>query len=95
MSGTTRHPWFTQVRAVEPADRVDRDGGALALVGTSVVRLSPLAVALLDACAQDWTEPAVLAEALVARFGESDGDAVDATRAVLVTLADEGLVELR
>ena len=77
------------------ADRVDRDGAAVVLVGRAVVRLSPLATTLLDLCA-DWTELPALTEALVERFGDApDGaDPAAATLAALTTLRDLGLVDL-
>lgn len=95
MTETPRHTGFTRVRAVPPADRVDRDGSALVLVGTSVVRLSSLAVAALDGCGHGWTDPADLADGLVTRFGRAESDAVSSTRVLLLALADEGLLELQ
>ena len=76
-------------------DRVDRNGEAAVLVERRVVRLSPLAVALVDRCA-DWAEEGDLAVELVRRFGEPpDGtSALQATRGALQDLAAEGLVDL-
>jgi hypothetical protein len=76
------------------ADRVDREGEAVVLVGDRAVRLSAVATAVVDAC-PDWTHADDLAARLVARFGPPPGaDAARATRAVLAELAREGLVDL-
>ena len=76
------------------ADRVDREGEAVVLVGDRAVRLSAVATAVVDAC-PDWTHVDDLAARLVARFGPPPGaDAARATRAVLAELAREGLVDL-
>ena len=93
MRDAARHPGVV-VRAVPPTERLDRDGEALALVGTDVVRLSPVAVAVLDACAQ-WTDPAELVPALVARFGPPDGDAEAAVQSVLDALVDRRLLAMQ
>jgi hypothetical protein len=76
-------------------DRVDRDGEAAVLVDRRVVRLSPLAVALVDAC-PDWVPDDELAAVLVARFGQPQdaGSALESTRAALRDLAAQGLVDL-
>jgi len=75
-------------------DRVDRSGEAVVLVGRRVVRLSPLAVSLLDGC-EDWTSDVTLAGALVARFGPPPGGQtpLESTRVALRDLEAEGLVE--
>jgi hypothetical protein len=77
------------------ADRVDRDGEAVVLVDRRVVRLSPLAVALLAAC-DDWAADQELADQLVSRFGvPPDGLApLESTRAALLDLESQGLVDL-
>jgi hypothetical protein len=76
-------------------DRVDRDGEAAVLVDRRVVRLSPLAVTLVDACTE-WADERDLAEALVARFGPPpEGTSpLESTRAALRELAAQGLVDL-
>ncbi len=75
-------------------DRVDRAGEAVVLVGRRVVRLSPLAVSLLDGC-EDWTADVTLASALVAQFGTPPGGQtpLESTQAALRDLEAEGLVE--
>ncbi|KQU69283.1 hypothetical protein ASD62_15545 [Phycicoccus sp. Root563] len=93
MSGGPRHTGV-RVRAVPPRERLDRDGEAIALVGTSVLRLSAVAVAVLDGCADTWTDPAELSAMLRARFGAPDGDADVALRSLVETLAGAGLLEL-
>jgi hypothetical protein len=76
-------------------DRVDRQGEAVVLVDREVVRLSPLAVELVDRCAE-WTDESDLAGAVVARFGPPP-EGVDPTLATveaLRALHDRGVVEL-
>jgi hypothetical protein len=84
-----------RARYLPAADRVDRDGEAVLLVDREVVRISALATALLDACVE-WTPAAELAATLLAEFGPTpEGvDPITATEAALVTLRDQGLVEL-
>ena len=84
-----------RARYLPAADRVDRDGEAVLLVDREVVRISALATALLDACV-DWTPVSELAETLLTEFGPTpEGvDPLAATEAALVTLRDQGLVEL-
>ena len=84
-----------RARYLPAADRVDRDGEAVLLVGRDVVRLSALATTLLDACS-DWTPVSELVDVLLAEFGPTpEGvDPAVATNAALRTLADQGLVEL-
>jgi hypothetical protein len=76
-------------------DRVDRHDEAVVLVDRQVVRLSPLAVELVDRCA-DWTDEAVLTQAALDRFGPPpEGvDPRQATRDALTALRDRGVVEL-
>ena len=76
-------------------DRVDRGGEAAVLVGRRVVRLGPLAVSLVDACAE-WTLDEDLAALLVARHGAPpEGTSpLESTRDALRDLAAEGLVDL-
>jgi hypothetical protein len=75
-------------------DRVDRDGEAVVLVGRQVVRLSPLAVCLVDACI-DWAQDRELAAELVRRFGEPpETDPLESTRSALRDLAAQELVDL-
>ncbi|MFC8501951.1 hypothetical protein ACFUC1_06295 [Pedococcus sp. NPDC057267] len=83
-----------RARRLPVADRVDRDGESVVLVGREVVRLSALATTLLDAC-PDWTEEERLVAVLVERFGAppgGDDPAVLVARA-LDTLTGHGLVE--
>ena len=83
-----------RARALPSLDRVDREGGAVVLVGRQVVRLSALATAVLDAC-PEWCAVENLAGALVTQFGEPPSDdARSVTEAVLMELRDQGLVEL-
>ena len=83
-----------RARALPVLDRLDREGGAVVLLGRQVVRLSPLAAALLDAC-DDWRGVEELAGQLVAQFGDPpSGDARSMTAAALTELRDQGLVEL-
>lgn len=67
----------------------------MVLVDRDVVRLSPLAVELVDRCAE-WTEESDLTLAMVARFGPPpEGvDPTVATVAALRALHDRGLVDL-
>lgn len=104
MTGAPRHGSTSLVRAVPPVERLDRDGEAVALVGTAVVRLSALAVVVLDTCWPASVRVEDLAAVLVERFGQpgdgaetdgTSGDAVAATLEVLEALAAQGLVELR
>lgn len=84
-----------RARRLPVLDRVDRQGEAVVLVGRDVVRLSPLAVELVDHCAE-WTDTSELARAVVARFGPPP-EGVDPTAATvdaLTALQDQGLVEL-
>ncbi|NYG07550.1 hypothetical protein BJ986_002037 [Phycicoccus badiiscoriae] len=84
-----------RARYLPAADRVDRDGEAVVLVGREVVRLSALATTLVDSCVE-WTGAAELVDVLLAVFGPTpEGvDAVVATDVALRTLATQGLVEL-
>lgn len=84
-----------RARYLPAADRVDRDGEAVLLVGREVVRLSALATTLIDSC-PDWTPVSELAEVLLTAFGPTpEGvDPVAATDLALRTLADQGLLEL-
>jgi hypothetical protein len=84
-----------RARYLPAADRVDRDGEAVLLVGREVVRISALATTLLDSC-PDWTPVSDLVDVLLAAFGPTpEGvDPVAATEAALLTLRDQGLVEL-
>ena len=83
-----------KARALPVLDRVDRDGEAVVLLGRQVVRLSPLAAAVLDAC-EEWRGVEELAGQLVAQFGDPpSGDARSMTTAALTELRDQGLVEL-
>lgn len=84
-----------RARALPVLDRVDRQGQAVVLVDRDVVRLSPLAVELVDRCAE-WTEESDLTLAMVARFGPPpEGvDPTVATVAALRALHDRGLVDL-
>lgn len=84
-----------RVRARPVADRVDRDGEAVVLLGRGVVRLSALGTTLLDACAE-WTTSDELTEVLVRAFGSPPAgqDPAEGTRAALRSLASQGLVEL-
>lgn len=83
-----------RARALPVTDRVDRDGEAVVLVGRQVVRLSALAVAVVDAC-DEWRDLDALTEELVTQFGEPPADdARSVTAAALTELRDQGLVEL-
>ena len=84
-----------RARRLPVTDRIDRGGEAVGLVDRQVVRLSSLAVELMDRCA-DWTEEAVLTQAALARFGPPpEGvDPRQATLAALAALRDRGVVEL-
>lgn len=92
MTGAPRRTGAAPVRAIPPDERLDRDGEAIALVGTDVVRLSALAVVVLDAC-PSWTDPTELAPVLVARFGPPEGDPVAAVQSVLDALVGRRLLE--
>ena len=98
MTVAPRHTGASLVRVVPPRERLDRDGEAVVLVGTSVVRLSALAVLVLDTCSSAETTVDDLTTVLVGRFGlpgdGAGGDVAAATREVLRALAGEGLVEL-
>lgn len=84
-----------RARCLPAADRVDRDGESVLLVGREVVRLSALATTLLDSC-PDWTPVSELVDVLLTAFGPTpEGvDPVAATGSALRTLAAQGLVEL-
>lgn len=83
-----------RARTLPVTDRVDRDGEAVVLAGRQVVRLSALATAVVDACAE-WRDLDALTEVLVAQFGEPpDDDVRSRTAAALTELRDQGLVEL-
>ena len=84
-----------KARALPAADRVDRDGEAVLLVGREVVRLSALATTLVDSC-PDWTPVSELVDVLLAAFGPTpEGvDPAAATEVALRTLANQGLLEL-
>lgn len=84
-----------RARRLPVLDRVDRDGESVVLVGREVVRLSPLAVRLLDECSE-WTDQASLTAALLQAFGEPPAgvDPQAATVEALTTLCAQGLVEL-
>lgn len=84
-----------RARRLPVLDRVDRDGEAVVLVGREVVRLSPLAVRLLDECSE-WTDQVSLTAALLQAFGEPPAgvDPQAATVEALTTLGAQGLVEL-
>lgn len=83
-----------RVRRLPVADRVDRDGACVVLVGSTVVRLSPVATLLLDRCA-DWTEVDTLEGHLVAELGDPpDGvDAQQAAESTVDALVAQGLLE--
>ena len=83
-----------RARRLPVADRVDRDGESVVLVGREVVRLSALATTLLDACV-DWTEEELLVPVLLDRFGPppEGGDPAALVEDALATLARHGLVD--
>ncbi|GAB3433736.1 hypothetical protein GCM10027517_00990 [Phycicoccus ginsengisoli] len=83
-----------RARRLPVADRVDRDGESVVLVGREVVRLSALATTLLDSCSE-WTEEERLVTVLVDRFGAppEGGDAAVLVSEALATLTRHGLVE--
>ena len=85
-----------RARRLPVADRVDRDGESVVLVGREVVRLSALATALLDAC-PDWTEEEQLVAVLLDRFGPppGGGDPVVLVQDALTALARHRLVDRR
>jgi hypothetical protein len=84
-----------KARRLPVADRVERDGESVVLVDRQVVRLSELATALLELCAE-WATPHELAGGLLDRVGEPPAgvDPVVAVESALRALHDEGLVEL-
>lgn len=93
-NGATGATGGTKARALAVDDQVVRDGESVVLVGQRVILLSALATTLLQAC-PDWTDLLALTEHLLARFGPpQDGDAVEATRAAVHELHEQGLVEL-
>ena len=55
------------IRAVQPVDRLERDGRVVLLYERKVLELSPIADAAIQ-CAGDWTDLATLTERLVTRF---------------------------
>lgn len=84
-----------RARRLPVQDRVDRDGEAVVLVDRRVVRLSPLAVELVDRCS-DWTDVRDLTRAALDRFGPPP-EGVDphgATFEALTSLSDQGVLEL-
>ncbi|MDU0312812.1 hypothetical protein RKE38_03870 [Phycicoccus sp. M110.8] len=83
-----------RARRLPVADRVDRDGESVVLVGREVVRLSALATALLDEC-WDWAEEERLVAVLVDRFGPppDGGDPAVLVEEALATLSEHRLVE--
>ena len=84
-----------KARSLPAADRVDRDGEAVLLVGREVVRLSALATTLVDSF-PDWTPVSALVDVLLTAFGPTpEGvDPAAATEVALRTLANQGLLEL-
>jgi hypothetical protein len=84
-----------KARRLPVTDRIDRHGEAVVLVGREVVRLSPLAVELVDRCS-DWTDDGDLTQAALDRFGPPP-EGVDpraATLEALTALRDRGVLEL-
>jgi hypothetical protein len=84
-----------KARRLPVTDRIDRHGEAVVLVGREVVRLSPLAVELVDRCS-DWTDDSDLTQAALDRFGPPP-EGVDpraATLEALTALRDRGVLEL-
>lgn len=83
-----------RARRLPVADRVDRDGESVVLVGREVVRLSALATALLDEC-WGWAEEERLVAVLVERFGAppGGGDPAALVAEALATLGEHRLVE--
>jgi hypothetical protein len=85
----------SRVRRRPVVDAYVEDGRAavFALDG-DVVALSELATWAWSALTEDWTEVAVLSEALVAEFGEPEGvEALVATDGVVEILVGHGLAE--
>lgn len=83
-----------RVRGRPVADRVDRGGESIVLVGQTVVRLSALATLLVDRCA-GWTGVDDLTEHVVAELGPPP-DGEDPRRIVedaVDSLAAQGLLE--
>lgn len=84
-----------RARRLPVQDRIDRHGEAVVLVDRQVVRLSPLAVELVDRCS-DWTDECDLTQAALDRFGPPP-EGVDpraATLEALTALRDRGVLEL-
>lgn len=84
-----------RARRLPVQDRIDRDGEAVVLVDRQVVRLSPLAVVLMDCCS-DWTDVGDLTQAALDRFGPPpvEVDPRVATLEALTALRDQGVLEL-
>ena len=84
-----------RARRLPVQDRIDRDGEAVVLVDRQVVRISPLAVVLMDRCSE-WTDVGELTQAALDRFGPPP-EGVDpsaTTLDALTALCDQGVLEL-
>ena len=82
------------IRAVQPVDRLERDGRVVLLYERKVRELSPIADAAIQ-CAGDWTDLATLTERLVTRFGRPDGDAQRHVESLVAELVSHGVMEQR
>jgi hypothetical protein len=83
-----------RARRLEIIDQVVEGDESVVLVGHTVIRLSPLATALL-AELEEWTASSALTAAMTDVFGPppEGTDAVAAVEAALMDMAGQGLIE--
>lgn len=83
-----------RARRLEIIDQVVDGDESVVLVGHTVVRLSPLATAIL-AELTDWTEATAITNAMTETFGPppEGTDALGAIEAALLDLAGQELIE--
>ena len=83
-----------RVRRLPVTDRIVDGDESVVLVGHTVVHLSALPTAILDAAA-DWTEITALAATLETQFGPPPADAssVAAIERTVHDLRDQGLID--
>jgi len=86
-----------RARRLEVLDEYVEADEAVVFVEGQVVALSALATTALLSVGTAWTEAAVVAAALVAKFQDppSGTNALEATHNTLVSLAELGIMELQ
>jgi hypothetical protein len=83
-----------RARRLDIVDQVVEDGESVVLVGHTVVKLSPLATAILAELA-DWTEIETVSRAMIEIFGSppEGTDATAAIEAAILDMAGQNLLE--